>query len=437
MKKIYWLFLFWLIFVINCFASETITLDQAIKEAIQHHPGIKAVKRQIEALGFSRKKEAAKRWLNVDFYATAERHSSPITVVPISAPGKFPEFSRDIYSWEIKASIPIYDGGRVSRLVKIKDLELLSEKDFLKSSVEDLIANVKQLYFAVLYLKTLKKANEKLLEILKKEEQLADLKYKAGKVAQLDLLYFERARLQEEASLEEVKKKLEATKEILSLLMGREKCDFVVQGDIFKLPLEKIPQNKVLTSLIEDRSDVKMAQVKVSQSEAAVELAKREFWPKLSLFSSYGYRAGAGLNYRKEVWTIGIQLSIPIFDSGVREYQVMENQRKLLAAIDQLKATKLKAKEEIINALAEIKAYKTQIRKYKASVRFAKEVFEKESVRYRTGAGNIVDLLSAQEAWLKAKMALIKAYFDLHTAMVKLELNTGQIAKGYYKDEEI
>ncbi len=433
--KTFILLITFLLFAVPSQAKQSLTLNKIIKEVLKHSPSLKFANRKVEAARFSRKKETAKRWLKVDFYAGIERHSEPISVVPISAPGKFPKFSRDIYSWELKASIPIYDGGKVSKLVKIKNLEVFKEKRGLQQSAEDLIANVKELYFTILYLKALKKTNEELLEILKKEERLASLKYKAGKVAELDLLYFKRARLQEEASLEEIKKKLKAAKEVLLLLMGwQDKEDIDVKGKIFEVNFSQIPDVASIDRLIEGRTDVRIAYLKVRQAEVNLNLARRENLPQLYLFSSYGERAGAGLNYKKNLWTVGIQLKISIFDSGVTKYNIMEKQENLLATKQALNSVKLKAKEEVVNALAEINSCKAKIRKYKAAVVFAKEVFEKESLKYRTGAGSVVDLLSAQETWLKAKMSLIKAFFDLSTAMVKFELATGQIAKGYLNE---
>ncbi len=411
---------------------KVLTLDEAINKALSTHPRLSFLRKELSATYYAKKAQAASRWLKAEVIAQAERHSDPVAVVPISVPGKFPAFSRDIYLWELDLSLPLYEGGRIKKAVKLKELEFLVKQSMLRQSAEDLIANVKQLYYQILYLEALSKTQERLLEILKKQREAAFLKYRLGKIPRLDLLHFDRLLREEEAALTTTKENLILAKRILALLIGAEDKNFEVSG---RLEIKNVPRfdKSLLEAFISERADIKASYLKVEQANTAFEATRRTYFPKVFLFSSYGRRAGSGLNYDEEVWAAGIRLELTLFDSGITKNRLREKKALVEAAREALSVTRLKAKEEILSSAVKIKSSLLKIEKYKASQTFAQEAFEREKLRYEQGACAVTDLLYAQEAWLKAKAELLKAYYELRSALVSFELATGQIAKGYLK----
>ncbi len=411
--------------------AHTLTLEEAIQKALHTHPALKARTQAIKAAEQARKATAANRWLKANFVAQAERHSDPVAVTAIKGPGAFPAFSRDIYFWEIDLSLPLYEGGRVAREVRLKEFETKLEESLWRQSAEDLIANVEQLYYQILYLKALKKTQKELLDLLKRQYQEAQLKYQVGKIARLDLLYFKRSLREEEASLLSTTANLKLAKHLLALLMGQKKALFEVEEELSteKAHLSFDPEE--IETYLDLRPDVKAAAFKVKQAQAALSRAKRTYAPEIAAFSSYGRRAGAGLHHDEEVWVAGLRFQWSLFDSGLRRHQVKERLAQVLSAQENLQAIRLKAREEILSAWTQWQTARRQIEKYQAAADYAKAAFERETVRYQSGAGSITDLLLAQSAWLKARASLLKAYYDLLSAKVSFDLATGQIAKGY------
>ena len=411
--------------------AQALDLETAIKKALATHPALKARYQNLTATRYTRKATAANRWLKANLVVQAERHSDPVAVTAIKGPGAFPAFSRDIYFWELELALPLYEGGRIAQAVKLKEYETKVERSLWRQSAEDLIANVKQVYYQILYLKALSQAQEELLQVLRKQYQEARLKYQAGKVARLDLLYFEKTLKEEEALWASTKTNLRLAQEVLALLIGEKPRSFEVEGTLLRK--KDLPQASVgpVEEYLKERADVKAAALKVSQAEAALAEAKRAYAPEVDLFSSYGRRAGAGLHDDEEVWVAGLQFRWNLFDSGGRRNRVRERQAQVLSAQENLRAVRLQARQEILSALTKVQTAQMQIQKYKAAEDYAQQAFLRESVRYQTGAGSVTDLLAAQEGWLRAKTALIKAYYDLQTASVAFELATGEIAKGY------
>lgn len=427
-------FLLFLVLFFLCTSSfaRVLSLDEAIRKALSFHPEVKARRLDFKATVFSKKATAARRWLRMDLDAGYERKSDPVVVVPIKGPGRFPAFSRDIYSWELRLSFPIYEGGVIAKEVKAKGFEASFKESLARQSAEDLIANVKQVYSEILYLKELKKIQRNLINALERLKKEARLKYRIGKIAYLDLLYFERTLEEEKAELEVTEKQLLLTKRVLALLMGEENTSFNVAGSVWKVKVPVFVSEDV-KKLVEMRSDVEALSFKVKGARAEFERAKRLYYPVLSLFSSYGRRAGSGLNNDEEVWTAGLRLEVTLFDSGLRRNQVREKRSTFLSAQMELEALRISAERQISEARTQIDTAKALIKRFEAAAKYAEEAYKRECVRYRTGAGSVVDLLSAHTAWLRTKAALVKAYYELRSAVISFELAAGIIGKGYLR----
>ncbi len=139
------------------------------------------------------------------------------------------------------------------------------------------------------------------------------------------------------------------------------------------------------------------------------------------------------MEYNEEIWTAGVRFDLNLFDSGCKRNQLRQKQVLVTAAEKNFQAVCLKAQQEILAASTRVKKALSQIEKYQAAEAFAKEAFETESVRYKTGAGSVTDLLFVQRSWLKSKSDLLSSYYELKIALVAFELATDQIGKEYLK----
>ncbi|WP_456432322.1 TolC family protein [Thermosulfuriphilus sp.] len=409
--------------------SLALSLEEAIQMALSNHPELRSQRELIQAQTYARKAEGSKRWLRADLVTQAERHSDPVAVVPIKGLGQFPEFSRDIYLWEATVRLPLYEGGRVAQKVRLKELAQKDAWSQLKQSAEDLVANVKQTYYQIVFLQELYTTQEEILKALKEIEKEARLKLRLGKIAKIDLLYLNQEVRAEEAALMSTGKNLRLAQMILALLIGAPSQDLIPNGTLSGENLQ--PLVVEVEEALERRADVALARIRIEEAKVALSLAKRAYLPQISLFSSYGRRFGAGFNYQEEVWTAGVRLELNLFDSGGRKNLVREKLAQLKAAEEGLRAVRLKARQEILAAQTEIENALLKIKKYRASAAYAQEAFRIEGLKYQTGAGSVIDLLFAQRSWLEAKTALLSARYELLSARIALELASGQIGQGY------
>ena len=104
-----------------------------------------------------------------------------------------------------------------------------------------------------------------------------------------------------------------------------------------------------------------------------------------------------------------------------------------MAERERLRALELSARREIAHAVSLMSQAMEEVAQLDAARRTAKEAFRVESLKYRTGAGTVTDMLLAQAAWFQAEANYLGALYRLASAFVEYQRATAQIARGWIK----
>ncbi len=433
MKPLKCLGLSFLFFLFSTVHIPALTLKDALQEALTKNPEILARGFEVSASKSSYRAEQGALLPQVNLMAQASRFSDPQAVVPIKGPGNFPAFSRDIYLFNINLELPLYEGGRIRKRIKLTELETAIQESLKNQTALDLLANVKDTFYLGLYLKELVSAREKTLSALKREEKEAELRLKVGRIPPLDLMRIKTQVRAEEAALAAAREGLRRAKDALAVLLGRPpESEFPLEGE---LQAAKRPEEVNPDLALSCRPDILAQREAVKKAEELAELAFREHFPGVDLYSSYGRRAGSGLNDSEEIWEAGVRLRINIFSGGTISARVAEARSRALAERERLRLLELSARREIADALSLITQAQKEVAHFEAARATAKEAFRVESLKYRTGAGTVTDMLLAQAAWAQAEADYLGARYRLAKAYVAYERATTLIARGWLKLE--
>ena len=411
--------------------SFSLTLEEAVSRALKNNPGLMSERNLSTSLKYAVKAEKGKLLPRIDFIAQAKRLSDPQPVVSIAGPGKFPKFSKNLYLYQFNAVLPLYEGGRIRKSIQIASLAKEAQANMEKLTALNLIAEVKKTYFFILYAKSLIKAYEKTVEALKKAKKDAELRLSLGKIPPLDLMRIDAQLEGEKAYLASAKEAYSRAVEALLILMGEKPDKKLSVNGYLKYAPYTLPSD--YEHLLLCRPDINAQEIAVEKAEKKVELAFREHFPSVEVFSSYGKRAGAGLNYRREVWEAGIQLKINLYSGGVISSKVSQEKALLLHEKEKLRELKLKAEKEVLDAISRIKEAEERVKFFKASKLAAKEAFRIENLKYKTGAGTITDMLVAQAEWFRAESSYVQALYELTCARIDYEYATATIGRGFIK----
>lgn len=190
--------------------------------------------------------------------------------------------------------------------------------------------------------------------------------------------------------------------------------------------LEIIEENYVAQSHssetfnIENNMDYKLILMQGEIAQKSIKLKRAAYLPTLAAYYSYTEKLKKPKFDISPNQVLGLSLSIPIFSSGLRKYQVNQatidfdistNTKDLLT--DQLTMQEKQLRFNYNNLYEE---YQNQ----KANIEIAKEVFDKMNLKYEQGIVSSLELTSANNEYLNAEAASAGIVLQLLNAELQL-----------------
>lgn len=392
-----------------------LTLEEAISTALKKSPTLKMQSAKSDISKESKRAKKGEFFGSLDFVGSYNSYNIPRTLAPIVppiTPGTVS--SKDIASAGLKYDVLLFGGFAQLRDIDIAELgKKLSDTEF-KLSKEELVYNIKSLFYKTLALKDRRVSALSYEKALKRLYDDVEREVEFGKKAPVDLLKVESDLEEAKFNIVNIDSSIETLKAKLASLMGVESVG-ELEGETQTNGLEEI-------AAIESTYLYKKGMLEVKKSEKGVGKAKALYFPKAALSAYYGSNYGAGES--EELWQVGVNFSFSIFDFGKRD---AEYQKALIAkqiARLKLENTKLLLKSEIADAKNSIVSAEAKLSSTLRQLRFLKKITEAERVKYEKGASDIYDLLYAEAKLSRAESSLAEARYDLLAARAYLKYLT-------------
>lgn len=174
--------------------------------------------------------------------------------------------------------------------------------------------------------------------------------------------------------------------------------------------------------------EIRAARAQWEAAKAKVTTARSEGMPTLDLsgtFSRNGYPNQGLQSLRSTQTSIGLTLTIPFFEGFSRTYRIRGAQAQAEQAHAQLLDTQQQILREVLKAHADAES---AIGNLDASARLldaAETALTSTRNRYAHGAGDILELLSAQAALSDARQERVRALADWESARLRLFASAG------------
>lgn len=332
--------------------------------------------------------------------------------------------NRNSTSFGVSSSVTLFNGFR--NLNSIKQAELGHEASLLdlEKMKNDISLYVVNSYLNILFNKENLKVAQDQLQISKLQLSKVERLVEEGARAKSELLEAEATVASDEEKVVTAQNSLDLS--LLSFAQLLQVSHRNIDIEDVKLSLGT-PQLKyddtdaIFAKAVEDKPEIKSAELDVKNAELGVDIAKSYYYPSLSLgysFSTfYGHTNGlpnqdSFLDQFEDnkSHNINLSLSIPIFNgfrtkSGVSKASI--NTRLSSYALD---SEKLKLRESIERAYADAKAALNQYIASEKSVVTQQESFNNAQIRYNLGAMTSFDfeqvrarLVAAQSSFINAK----------------------------------
>lgn len=184
---------------------------------------------------------------------------------------------------------------------------------------------------------------------------------------------------------------------------------------------------------IDQRTEILLAEKQIDLLHLNKKSKVADLYPRLSLGADYGWSGfGDGSPFtNKFSWPqtsgIGLNLSIPIFAGGSTKARINQADIQIRQAKVELEDAKLGISLANNNAKTQIKNSLLTINTNRSNVNLAKEVLEDTENNYKNGLATLTDLLDAENAYAESQNNLTTALLNYKVAEVQLIKAQGKL----------
>jgi cobalt-zinc-cadmium efflux system outer membrane protein len=385
-----------------------LVLPDLIQEALARNPELVAARKQWEA--------ATNR------IAQARSLDHPIQSVHLwNIPQPFKATQADNTIFGLSQNLPFPGKLALKGDVASRSAEMTEQS--VRAKERELVARLKQAYYDLFLAQKAVQIHHEQVDLLRQFVAIANAKFRGGMGSQADVLKAQvelSLLLQHLPVLEQRRKTGEA---MLNTLLDRDPASPLdMAQEPAQLPVEESVDHLHRLAL-NDRPELKAAELDVQRSEQSRALAKRQYYPDFNVafqrFQNYqandGFGAYVAMSIPFAFWTK------PKYDAGVQEAEaavsVAQAQQHTLENMTRFQINDLLAKLRATDQVATL--YRTTI------LPQAEQSLESARVGYRAGKGGFLDLIDTQRAWRGFQLEYFKALVDRQHRLAELEQVVG------------
>jgi outer membrane protein TolC len=339
--------------------------------------------------------------------------------------------SANIFSGGVNASMPLYNGQRVTSTKKVLEEASSQSRVILNSKALALVYNVMLRYYDIVrqqgYARTLElsiEVSKQKLEIVKKQQSVGLANNADLFQAQVDL----NTQLQ---NLQAQQLVIDQDKtDLLSLLTLKTDSAIVIRDTII---VDKSLQLTPILDAIGNNPDVVAAGQQVSIDQYILREVTAQRYPALNLGAGYSFNRtqyGAGFTLLNQNYGpyVGISLSVPIFNGFVyRKQQQIAGINVRTAGL--VKDTLVNAYTS--NAVKSWQAYHSNLQQLdlaNENYELSRKLLDLVILRFQFRQATIVDVRNAQESFENAGFLLINISFATKSAEILLKRISNQLS---------
>ena len=414
-----------LVFALNSFAAaeNTLTLGEAIDIALSHNKDLKQAANQVKTSEISMNQKKADFLPTLSASANASQQYFKSSNV---LSGNYENQNSRTLDGNITASVNVFNGFYDKASLQKAQLELNAQENTYARSSQAVVFETIQRYIQVVLAKDLIAVEKENLESQKLQLNLIEDYFKAG-LRPITDVYQQKSEISKaEYTLLEAERNYKVNLLLLLQTIGLQPTTgYKVAGlNIDKLLGEiKMPgKEEALNQAFEKRTDLSALDLSIKAAEKDIKIAKSGLLPKVTL------KAGIGTDYSSldkssdlssQLFkhnlngSIGLSLSIPIFDKGTTNRNIatarINVQNQQLALEKQRNQVEVEVQQAIEDYLTAVR----QVESAESQFSYAQSALESIEARYKEKASTMVELTQTRTQYLEASYNRVKSKYNL------------------------
>jgi outer membrane protein len=421
--------------------SQPITLQQAVEIALQKNPAVQAADAYARAVEQGIAAAKTFRYPRLDFSEGFTRGNNPVYVFgTLLTQGQFAARNFDLnflnnpppldnFRTAFTATLPLYDAGQTSRMVKDARLRFQSAERAKDRTQQEILFQVVNAYLNDRLAHETVRVARSAVETTKSDLERAKARVESGLAVQSDLLSAQVQLAQAEEDLLRAENAAEVARAALNVAMGLpEDAPTEIAGDLGERQFEAGMLQERQSKALATRPDLVQARLAREQAVNGLHAARAEFLPKLNLMGTWEldnqtFAARGGNN-----WIAGATLNFNLFDGGAKLARLRESKARDLEAGARERQMEAAVRLQVREAYLNLATAEKRLGVVKDASAQAEESLRITQNRFEAGLATITDLLRAENARTAAERSALNARFDYRLSYAALELATGELS---------
>jgi NodT family efflux transporter outer membrane factor (OMF) lipoprotein len=386
-------------------------LNDLIERALQNSPNLQAAQAALRQANETAAAERGSYYPSVSGSLESQRQKASGAAFGI--PGFPASYFYNLDTASVNVSYTLDAFGGIRRQVEALNAQAEYQRFALEASYLTLTANIVTAAVNEASLRAQIAATEQISGAQQTQLGIVQRRLTAGGASRVDLLQQQAALQSTLVSLPPLRSQLAQQRNQLAALVGSLPADY--SGGEFTLDSLDLPQElpvSVPSKFVEQRPDVREFSALLHAATAQVGIATANMLPQITLTGSYGQSASAFAQLfdpSSNVWSLIGSLTQPIFKGG----QLLHQRRAAVAAAQEAaanyKATVITAFQNVSDTLYALQADADALAAQALAEHTAADSLKLVQVQYQSGAASYLQVLSAQQTYQSAEVALVKA----------------------------
>lgn len=319
-------------------------------------------------------------------------------------------------SWEVDV------WKKLRNNAKAADFRYLATLEARKFLVTQIVGEIARSYYELVALDNKLDVLKSNIQVQADALEVVKLEKQAARVTELAVQRFEAEVQKNKSRVYDVEQERVQTENRINFLVGRYPQPVPRNAAELKAPLPDVIQAGLPSDLLENRPDVRQAELELEAAKLDVKVAKASFYPSLSIDAAIGYRA---FNVEHLLATpesllygLGGKLTAPLLNRTAITAQYRSANARQLQAVFLYEKTLLQAFTDVANQLSMIgnlrKGYELQAQQ----VDTLAHSVEISNILFQSARADYMEVLLTRRDSLEAQMELIETKKRQLQAMV-------------------
>ena len=335
-------------------------------------------------------------------------------------------FSNDNVAYGLILSVPIDLSGALHANLRSTQAVQRSQQQNVFASINDARLNARTAFLNVLRAKAAVDVQEKSLANARAQAEQARLQLAQVQIAKIDVDRLNAQVAQRESDLVDAQNQYQLAVYTLNFTLARPIATPVDAVDVTTLP-DTPPDVDALDAAAQAGRPETRAAREIVDAQAQIRRAAEHLnVPNLNLtLSQQRFGGGFGFTNQRNVTSVGVNLSVPIYDGGNIRARVGQARQDEQQALIRLAEAELTVSQDVRNAIANLRSARARLENATRQVALAEEVFRIAQVRQAAGAGTYVEVVDAETTLTTARNGFVRARYDVLTAYSQLQRAVG------------